>query len=186
MRNDTTITIKGIAGTVPELKLADGERRWTRFRLACAHAYRRPDGQWVNEDSTWYTVRANGSLAEKAVGLVRKGTPLLVRGSLRWETWTDSDGRAQHGPALRADAIGVDVDGRGVVTYSPPQRSQPQPRDAEQEAAERGFDRLGPVPESLSGAEPVDVTGLPEVEEDDDGERADDGRGADDGAEPPF
>lgn len=174
MRNDTIITIKGIAGTVPALKTTEG-RTWTRFRLACAHSYQRPDGVWINEDSTWYTIRANGSLAHKVATVVRKGTPLIVRGNLRWESWTDTEGRDQHGPALKADAIGLDMDGRGVLIYEPPARNQPGP-DVEDAAREVGFESMGLPPVTASDAVPAAVgTGTGESD-----------ASTDDGEGPPF
>lgn len=141
MGNETTITIRGHAGTVPMIREADSGGRWTRFRMGSTSTFRKADGTWVDADPLWFTVKVNGPLAERACSLVRKGTPLIVRGTLRDDSWVDDNGQERHSPSIRADSIGVDIAGRGVVVYKPPQREREEPATPPE-----GFQALGPGP----------------------------------------
>lgn len=143
MSNDTIITVRGNAGSVPNLRSSEGGGQWTSFRLASTRAYRNPAGSWVEEPPLWFTVRASGMLAQRLSQVVRRGTPLVVRGRLMEEEWVDREGRPQRSTGIRADAAGVDVMGRGVITYTH------APRDGERTArtdTAEGFAAMGPGP----------------------------------------
>lgn len=126
MGNDTAITVRGHAGSIPTLHTDKAGSRWTSFRLACTRSYRTPDGTWREDSPHWFSIRAQGSLAERVALIVRKGTPVLVRGLLREESWKDQEGIQRQGLCVKADSVGLDLGSRGRVTY------QPMPRDGEQ------------------------------------------------------
>lgn len=134
MTNETTLTVRGRVGSVPSLRGNEQGDHWTWFRLASTRSYRR-EGAWEQERSLWLTVRASGALAERVSELVRTGMPLLVRGRLCDDSWTDREGRVHAGVCLRADAVGVDIGTRGRITYVPPRREDGDPpRSAGSEA----------------------------------------------------
>lgn len=147
MSNDTTIAVRGNAGTVPSLYGNGDGDQWTFFRLASTRSYRTPDGQWREDPPLWFTVRVYGALAARVSQLVRRGTPLLVRGRLSEDSWTDQGGQPRSSTCIRADAVGIDVMGRGNVLYTPPVREGQGAPGAE---APKDFGALG-----ISGAERV-------------------------------
>ena len=62
-------------------------------------------GEWVNTDTTRYTVKAFKTLAEKARDL-HAGEKVLIVGSIVTNTWTDKDnGGNRYKPVILADAI---------------------------------------------------------------------------------
>ncbi|OJX98051.1 MAG: hypothetical protein BGO96_14375 [Micrococcales bacterium 73-15] len=121
MANDTTIMVRGRAGTTP--RLMDGKKGdWTTFRLATSSRYRLPGGQWRDGRTTWYTVHANGDLAGRAADSVRSGAPLVVRGRVELDTYADRDGVPRSDLVLQADAIGLDIVTSGRIVWRPPAR----------------------------------------------------------------
>lgn len=182
MGNETIVTIKGHAGTVPAPRENGQGGRWARFRMCTTRSYRAPDGMWVDADPFWFTVKVDGALADRACSLVRKGTPLIVRGSLRDESWVDDAGQERHTPSIRAESIGVDIAGRGQVTYTPPPRD-PEHRPAAQNgnatSPHEGFAAMGPVPTRVQPAGSEGEAGSTEPEQDPEQEsetQEDDGR----------
>ena len=50
--------------------------------------------QWVNHDTMWATIfEYDMRLAETYERMLRKGTPVLVEGVLKWKTGTDNQGQ---------------------------------------------------------------------------------------------
>lgn len=113
----TTITIRGRAGSVPELKVSASGTTWTRFRLASTPSRRAPDGSWENRPTIWVTVTVFRRLAEHVVASVRKGTPLTVVGELIQEEWVGADGVARGGPAVEARSVAMDLVGGGKFVW---------------------------------------------------------------------
>lgn len=196
MANDTTIMVRGRAGTTP--RLMDGKKGdWTTFRLATSSRYRLPGGQWRDGRTTWYTVHANGDLAGRAADSVRSGAPLVVRGRVELDTYTDRDGVPRSDLVLQADAIGLDIVTSGRIVWRPPAR-----RDATDvsdlvevdELDEGAHEDAGPrghgEPEREIAREGADAL----VDEDRDGEDGGEDGGSEDdagamvaaGIEPPF
>lgn len=132
MSNETSLAIRGFAGTTPNIHDSrNGGLGWTWFRFGSTRSRRQPSGEWLDEATVWFTVRASGALAHRVCALVRKGTPLLVRGTLADDTWIDDAGRSHPGMAIRADAVAIDISGRGTVSYTPPPRSAAVSDDGE-------------------------------------------------------
>lgn len=172
MSNETTLTVRGIAGTTPQLAHTKDHGAWTRFRLACTRSRRAQDGSWEDAETLWFTIRAYRHLATRVAQSVRAGFPLMVRGRLVDDTYVDREGVTRQGTAIHADAVAIDVAAFGVVTFErlgPPRESASSDDDST-EADRSGWAAMGPGHPDLSstlgsGAGSVDVTGLPEIEE---------------------
>ncbi|WP_143556899.1 single-stranded DNA-binding protein [Serinibacter salmoneus] len=130
MSNETTLTVRGIAGTTPQLARTNDHGAWTRFRLACTRSRRGEDGSWEDAETLWFTVRAYRHLAARVAQSVRAGYPLLVRGRLVDDSYVDRDGVAHHGTAIHAEAVAIDIAAYGVVTFDRGTRADGAPGDA--------------------------------------------------------
>ena len=120
MANDTTIMVRGRAGTTPRMMGERGD--WTTFRLATSPRYRTREGEWRDGPTTWLSVHANGELATHVVQTVRKGVSLLVRGRMSTDRYVTQGGQEREQLRVVADSIGVDIHQTGRVFWHPPQR----------------------------------------------------------------
>ena len=88
MSNDTTMTIRGFVGSIPNLRQAASGVFVTSFRVGTTPSRRTKSGEWVDEETMWFTVTVFRDLAKRVSSSVRKGMPVLVRGNLthgsRW------------------------------------------------------------------------------------------------------
>lgn len=91
----------------PELRFTADEKAWCKLRGGIESRVK-VDGNWSTE-LTWCDVVVNGSLAEKVVEHVSKGTRIIVVGTLQASPWTDKEGTKRDGLTLRADHVGLDL-----------------------------------------------------------------------------
>lgn len=138
---DAQITLTGNVGTDVEAHRGDG---WTyaRFRLACTPRVMR-DGEWVDDHTTWLTVRATNRLAENVIASVSKGDPLVVTGRVRTQVWELGTGERQDRLVVHATSIGHDL-GRGTSIFVRSTRAATAPEvqseDDAQEASEHAVE----------------------------------------------
>jgi single-strand DNA-binding protein len=192
--NDTTITIRGNAGSIPTLRQSPNGTVWTSFRLASTSRRRAPDGSWEDKATLWVSVTVFRALAERVAATVRKGTPLTIVGDLSHEEWVTQDGAPRSGPAVIAQSVAVDLTGGSRVTWA---RIESPSGHAEHTPSADSFTRssLAAVADGESGSqeapdgEPRDVShlvlagvgagGVPDAGSGSDG-------GSSGGSEPPF
>lgn len=117
MANDTTITVRGRAGTTPRMMGEDGY--WTTFRLATSSRFRTREGEWRDGPTTWFSVHANGDLAVRVAQTVRSGVGLVVRGRISTDRYLTRAGDPREQLKLVADAIGLDILQSGIVVWHP-------------------------------------------------------------------
>lgn len=100
------VTIKGNAGTDPELKFAKNETPYASFSLA--HTPRvKQGGQWIDGETIWFRVVTFGSKAEEIVDLVSKGELVRVEGSMKLSTYQAKDGSSKSAWEINAREIDV-------------------------------------------------------------------------------
>lgn len=130
--NDTLITFHGWAGSEVRHRTAKDVSVAT-VRVAATPRVRR-DGEWVDGETTWYSVTAWRTLADHLHGSVRKGDPVIVHGRLRTETWHPEGGAAS--TTLHVDALLVGHDlTRGLSHYVKTRRNDAAPSERSPEAA---------------------------------------------------
>ena len=117
MSNDTTMTIRGVVGSIPNLRQAASGVFVTSFRVGTTPSRRTKSGEWVDEETMWFTVTVFRDLAKRVSSSVRKGMPVLVRGNLTHESWVGADGQARVSQVITADTVAVDLS-RGQFTWS--------------------------------------------------------------------
>jgi len=112
--SDATISLSGNVGTDVEFHEGDGWA-YARFRLACTPRFQR-QGEWVDGETTWLSVRATHRMARHVRDSINKGDPVVVTGRLRTHTWTDAEGERQDRLVVEAMAMGHDLS-RGVSRF---------------------------------------------------------------------
>ncbi|RKS73796.1 single-strand DNA-binding protein [Motilibacter peucedani] len=121
--NEVLVTVVGNLTGDPVLnENPDGSKRAT-FGLAHTPRRREPDGTWGNGDTTYYQVTCWRALGENAAHSLRKGDPVLVRGTLKNRSW-NTEGRSGSTLELSADAVGPDLS-RGTSMFRRTARQQP-------------------------------------------------------------
>lgn len=83
-----SITVRGFAGTTPELKIAGSGTQVTTFRLASTPRWRNSTtGEWASGETNWYTVTAFGPFAENVAQSISKGDAVVVLGRPKIRHW---------------------------------------------------------------------------------------------------
>lgn len=107
MNEYTAIT--GNVATEPTVQKTQGGATMTRFRVACPNRQRDAQtGEWVDRESSWFTVFAYGSLAENAMKSLSKGMRVVAAGQLKVRDWA-KDERSGTSAEVHADSLGLDL-----------------------------------------------------------------------------
>lgn len=134
---DALISLSGNVGTEVEFTQGDGWA-FARFRLACTPRHLR-QGEWVDGETTWITVRVTNRTAVNVRSSVRKGDPVVVTGKLRTHTWTNPEGAKVERLVVEATGLGHDLTRGMTVFHRSSDRLEPQttgndqPRQAPEE-----------------------------------------------------
>ena len=84
------VTLMGRLGTDPELRYTQGGQPVANFNLATSEKYKDKAGEWV-EKTEWHKCVVWGPRAETIEKHVRKGSQLLIEGSIQTRAWEDKD-----------------------------------------------------------------------------------------------
>ena len=103
------ITVSGIIGTVPRRSVAKNGAPITSFRLASRQSHLdRTKGEWVEDESSWYSVTTFRQLALNAASSLSKGQHIIVSGRLVIRKWSNAE-RSGIDVDILADALGHDL-----------------------------------------------------------------------------
>ena len=78
-----TASLTGNLGADPELRWFDSGKAKAQFTLAVRTGKDKP--------ADWFEIQAWGQTAERAAELLKKGSRVVVSGSLRQERWQDKE-----------------------------------------------------------------------------------------------
>ena len=155
MVNEAHFSVTGYVATNPKLGFTrDGTRMlsmrvgWTPRRLD------RATGDWVDQPSSFISVQCFRKVAEHAGFCLRRGDPIVVRGTLRVREYPDQTGAKRISVDVVADTIGHDLS-RGISMFARPAAS------TEQTAAERAQAEGGGERSPLPGDRPQAVASGP-------------------------
>lgn len=125
--NDTFVTLAGWVGG--EVVLRDGGGAGVvNLRVGSTPRFKRGE-EYVDGETTWYTVTVWRKLAENVSRSVQKGDPVIVHGRLRTEVWQRQDGQQGSNLQIEASLVGHDLS-RGVSFFTrPPRPDWEQPAD---------------------------------------------------------
>ena len=113
------VTLVGRVGGDPEVKYFESGTVKCRLTLAV----RRPTRN--NDEPDWFNLELWGKEAEIATNYVRKGSLIGVKGSLKFDTWSDrATGANRSSPIVRVDKLDLlgskqDSNGSQADNYRP-------------------------------------------------------------------
>lgn len=105
---DATVSLTGNVGADATLTQTRAGDPRAKFRVAVTPRMVR-DGNWVDLETTWFTVVCYRALAENAAASVHRGDPVTVTGRLRTEVWADENNVEHSRLVVDARAIGHDL-----------------------------------------------------------------------------
>ncbi len=132
---ETYVTVTGVVATDPRAVILDETLRITNFRLASTSRRRDRSGQWVDGQTTWFTVTCWRGLAANVAESIGKKDRVVVHGRLRSQDWTAQDGTQRTSLEIEADAVGHDLS-FGTSTYTRVRRAEPVEQAGRAEADE--------------------------------------------------
>ena len=115
------VTTTGRVGTNPEA-IGSG----LRFRFVTNDRGKDESGNWVDKDTTWWTVKVWGKLAEKAKNNLKTGQTVTIVGKIKDSAWTDSQGNKRIDKDLVADEISISLFSLDNLSFE----QTPEPMDS--------------------------------------------------------
>lgn len=95
------VMLLGNLGAEPELRQTQNGGAVLKLRLATGERYKDRDGEW-KERTEWHNVVVWGKRAEALGRILRKGSSLLVEGSLRTSSYEAQDGSKRYSTEINA------------------------------------------------------------------------------------
>ena len=136
------VILAGNLGSDPEVRFSASGIKITTFNVASNNKRQGKD------ETTWYKVVIFGDHMDKMISYLKKGSAVIVNGSLNLNKWTDKEGREQTTPEITADSLKFSPFGRpaepGQSQSAPGQRapaanSYAQPSYAPQQAPQPSY-----------------------------------------------
>jgi len=107
--NETEITFQGYLGNEVEERIV-GEASVATFRVGSTpRRFNRKDNSWADAETSWYTVNAWRTLGRHCVASLSTGDPVVVRGRLQAQVWTDAEGHTHQTMVVEAISVGHDL-----------------------------------------------------------------------------
>ena len=133
MPNYNKVILAGHLTRDPEFRTTQGGMTVTNFGIAVTSKWKGKEGD-AREDVMFIDVAAFGKLAETLQGCVKKGSPLLIEGRLKLETW-EKDGQKHRKHTVTLDSFQF-LNGKRDDEEEPaqPKRSGGRTTKAEDEA----------------------------------------------------
>jgi single-strand DNA-binding protein len=173
MANEAHFSVIGFVATQPRTGVTKNGSPSVSMRVGWTpRSFDRDAGVWSDQPSSFVTVQCYKKVAEHASVCLRKGDPIVARGTIRVREYVDQNGQRRSSVEVVADSIGHDLS-RGVSLFNKtPARLEQTAYEYEQSmAAEAG---RAPLP---GDARAADRDGAPErirdVEDDAENDDAD-------------
>jgi single-strand DNA-binding protein len=118
MANEAYVSLIGFVATQPKKGLTKGGSVSLSMRVGWTpRALDRATGVWSDLPSSFVSVQCYRKVAEHAAVCLRRGDPVVLRGTLRVREYTDQAGQRRSSVEVQADSIGHDMS-RGISNYS--------------------------------------------------------------------
>jgi single-strand DNA-binding protein len=140
----------------PELRYTPTGTPVCEIGLAVNNRYKNAGGEWVDE-TTFVDVTLWSRTAEVASEYLNKGSPVLVEGRLKLDTWESTDGQKRSKLRVvgeRMQMLGGKGGGGGPPeggSRPPARRSQPQPQSQYSQSAPPRDEFEAPPPDMPPG-----------------------------------
>ena len=154
--NDALFSVTGYVATQPKKGLTKSGTKTLTFRIGWTpREVSRQTGEWADLPSSFATVTCYKKIAENGARCLRKGDPIVLKGTLRVREYEDQAGTRRNSVDVTADFLGHDL-ARGTSSFS--KLSHGAQRTAEEyELSQSVADRLpGDLPDTrlLEGQPP--------------------------------
>jgi single-strand DNA-binding protein len=127
--NEALVTFQGWVGNDVVFRNTD-KGPVANFRVGSTPRIRRKEGEWVDGQTSWFSVSCWRGLAEHVRDSVRKGEPVFVHGRLRTDLWEREDGHTSVSYVVEATCVGHDLS-RGTAVFA--KASRPERVETEEE-----------------------------------------------------
>ncbi len=122
-------TLIGNVGRDPEIRYAQSGDPIANFTLATSERWKGKDGS-PQEKTQWHRVEVFGKPAQFVRDHVKKGTKLLVRGSIDYQEWVDKDGNKKYGTKIKVSGF------KSFIEFAGPKRDEAPAAEPEQKPFE--------------------------------------------------
>lgn len=111
MSQDNNITLRGFVTAEPKFWQATPERTpLAEIRVGSTpRRLNRATGEWLDGETSYYTVKCWRRLAVNVASCLRKGDMVLIRGKVVTRTWLDDQQRQRSQVQVEADSVGHDL-----------------------------------------------------------------------------
>jgi single-strand DNA-binding protein len=156
MSNEIQIAVRGWMGSDPVRHVGPSGVTLAMFRVGSTPRLRdRTTGEFRDGETQWFTVKAWRDLAENVIVSLKKGMPVILRGTLRTETWQSENGE-RSANVISVDAIGADL-ANGTTVYTKTVRgsaaAQPEGEGSPAAGADGAAGLTGPDGTRFTGQE---------------------------------
>jgi single-strand DNA-binding protein len=118
MANEANVSLIGFVATQPKKIPSKTGTPTVSMRVGWTpRTMNKSTGEWSDLPSSFATVWCYRKVAEHASVCIRRGEPIVLRGTLRVREYTDQNGQRRSSVDITADSIGHDIS-RGISTYS--------------------------------------------------------------------
>ncbi|MFW6142945.1 MAG: single-stranded DNA-binding protein [Desulfovermiculus sp.] len=151
------VMIVGRLGHDPEIKYTPAGTPVTNIRVATDESFRDQSGE-LQKRTEWHRIQVWGKQAENTVNYLRKGSQVLVEGSLQTRKWQDQQGQDRYTTEIRAiRVVFLSTDqGQSYQGAQPAQSDQSGQYSQNSQPQQNGPDpfqeNLGPAFPSEAGA----------------------------------
>jgi len=116
------VTLVGFVAREPRIRQVTEGRFVADLRVgATTRKVDKQTGEWVDAETSYYTVNCWRRLAGHVKASLRKGDPVVVKGKFRTRSYEDKTGRLRTEVEIVADTVGHDLT-RGIANYMRPDR----------------------------------------------------------------
>lgn len=146
MAQGNNLTLVGNLTDDPELRFTSGGQAMVRFSIAVNRRWQNRQTQEWEEDTSFFNVTAWREMAENVANSLKKGTRVIVTGSLRQRSWETEDGQRRSTIDVNADEIGPSLRWATAEVVRRPRRDE-QSMDSGRSPAPQGASAGGGMPE---------------------------------------
>lgn len=162
MTNEAHVSLIGFVATQPKKGQTKKGTLTLSMRVGWTpRSLNTETGEWSDQESSFLTVYCYRKVAEHASVCLRKGEPVVVRGTLRVREYDDKTGQRRIAVDVQADSIGHDMS-RGISNYRK-LSARAELTAEEYERTQAATIGRSPLPDDLARAE---AEGAPEADED--------------------
>ena len=110
MGNRFDAYLAGRIATEPTLGTTQDRQPWAKFRVAVEDRARSDaTGEWERAQTIFHDVVVFGKLAERTVGTLHTGDPVIAQGEFRFRAYEDASGTTRTGTSFVASRLGPDI-----------------------------------------------------------------------------